>query len=93
MRALALADEVYLGPVNRAEKLGVGDRFDTTAVAAHLQALGVEAHSAPTNLLLLEKLLERSRAAQTKPRVVAFFTNGSFDGLIGKFASTVKTGI
>ncbi|MEO7599182.1 MAG: Mur ligase family protein, partial [Opitutus sp.] len=43
MRALALADEVYLGPVNRGEKLGVGDRFDPVAVAAHLQELGVEA--------------------------------------------------
>src|SRR5690606_3427250 len=51
MKALALADDVYLGAVNRAAKVGTGDRFDTAAVAEHLGALGVNAHSAATNAL------------------------------------------
>jgi UDP-N-acetylmuramate: L-alanyl-gamma-D-glutamyl-meso-diaminopimelate ligase len=89
MRALAMADEVYLGAVNRAEKLAVGDRFDTTAVAQHLGALGVEAHDAPTNALLLDKLLENTRG-RTKRCVVVFFTNGSFDGIIGKYVTAMK---
>ena len=93
MRALALADEVYLGPVNRAEKLGIGDRFDTVSVAQHLGALGVQAHSAPTNALLLEKLIENTRiVAGRRPRVVAFFTNGSFDGIIAKYVAMAKSG-
>ena len=92
MKALALADEVYLGAVNRAEKLGIGDRFDTVAVAQHLGTLGVDAHSAPTNALLLEKLLERTRDRSGKSRVVAFFTNGSFDGIITKFVTAAKSG-
>jgi UDP-N-acetylmuramate: L-alanyl-gamma-D-glutamyl-meso-diaminopimelate ligase len=91
MKALALADEVYLGAVNRAEKIGIGDRFDPAAVAQHLAALGVEAHSAPTNALLLEKLIARTRG-KAKSRVVAFFTNGSFDGIIAKYVAMVTGG-
>ena len=92
MRALAQADEVYLGAVNRAEKLAIGERFDTEAVAHHLDDLGVEGYSAPTNAVLLEKLLANVRASSTgQPRVVVFFTNGSFDGIIGKFVAAIKS--
>ena len=90
MRALAMADEVYIGAVNRAEKLAVGERFDTAAVAEHLEALGVEAHSAPTNAVLFEKLVENTCGEQAARRVVVFFTNGSFDGIIGKYVGVVR---
>ena len=90
MRALAMADEVYIGAVNRAEKLAVGERFDTMAVAEHLEALGVEAHSAPTNAVLLEKLVENTCGERAARRVVIFFTNGSFDGIIGKYVAAVR---
>jgi UDP-N-acetylmuramate: L-alanyl-gamma-D-glutamyl-meso-diaminopimelate ligase len=53
MRALALADEVYLGAVNRAEKLRDGERFDAEAVAQHLETQGVESHAAESNAALL----------------------------------------
>lgn len=88
MRALALADEVYIGAVNRAEKLALGERFDATAVTQHLETLGVEAHTAPTNALLLEKLFANTSAAvPARRRVVVFFTNGSFDGIIAAYAA------
>ncbi|ACB76849.1 UDP-N-acetylmuramate--L-alanine ligase [Opitutus terrae] len=90
MRSLALADEVYLGAVNRADKLAAGERFDTVAVAQHLEQLGVKAHSAPTNAVLLEKMLAYSGARAERRRVVAFFTNGSFDGIIGKFVAAMS---
>lgn len=90
MRALAMADEVYIGAVNRGEKLAVGERFDTAAVAEHLEALGVEAHSAPTNAVLLEKLVENTCGERVARRVVVFFTNGSFDGIIGKYVAAVR---
>jgi UDP-N-acetylmuramate: L-alanyl-gamma-D-glutamyl-meso-diaminopimelate ligase len=96
MRALALADEVYLGAVNRGEKLGAAERFDPEAVAEQLVTQGIEAHTAATNEALLEKLLAGTglRSAGTvggpgRPRVVAFFTNGSFDGIIGRFVTTI----
>lgn len=95
LRALAQADEVYLGPVNRPEKLSPEERFDPEAVAQHLETQGVEAHFAATNAGVLEQLLAHTRgtgARATRPRVVAFFSNGSFDGIIGKYVAAVKAG-
>src|SRR5687767_3334348 len=96
MRALAQADEVYLGPVSRPEKIAAADRFDPAAVVQHLETQGVEAHFAPSNSALLEKLVANTvnaapaQGGGAKPRVVAFFTNGSFDGIIGKYVTAVK---
>ncbi len=92
MRALSLADEVYLGAVNRADKLAVGERFDAEAVAQHLETQGVEAHTASTNSGLLESLSAATLPATGRRRVVAFFTNGSFDGIIGAYATAAKAG-
>jgi len=63
MRALAQADEVYLGAVNRAEKLKEEERFDPEAVAQLLETQGVEAHTAVTNAKLLEKLVANTLPA------------------------------
>lgn len=98
MRALSQADEVYLGAVNRAEKLAVEERFDSEAVAQHLETQGVEAYSATTNKALLEKLITNTvlapaiaaAGASNKPRVVTFFTNGSFDGIIANYVTAVR---
>jgi UDP-N-acetylmuramate: L-alanyl-gamma-D-glutamyl-meso-diaminopimelate ligase len=94
MRALAQADEVYLGAVNRADKLATDERFDPEAVAQHLETQGVEAHFAATNGALLEKLLIHAAPQKSsgRSRVVAFFTNGSFDGIIGQYVAAAKTG-
>ena len=93
MRALAQADEVYLGAVNRAEKLHEEERFDPEAVVQQLEAQGVEAHRAPTNAALLEKLVANVLPpAPDRPRVVAFFTNGSFDGIIARFVTAAGCG-
>ncbi|MFT3781474.1 MAG: Mur ligase family protein [Nibricoccus sp.] len=90
-RALAHADEVYIGAVNRADKLATSERFDTEAVAEQLATHGGEAHAFATNAELLTKL-----TADTLPpppdcrRVVVFFTNGSFDGIIGKYVAAAR---
>ena len=92
MAALALADEVYLGAVNRADKLKAGERFDTEAVIAHLQANGVAGATAPTNAELLDKLTAASLPVKAgdRPRLVVFFSNGSFDGIIAKYAAAAR---
>jgi UDP-N-acetylmuramate: L-alanyl-gamma-D-glutamyl-meso-diaminopimelate ligase len=92
MRALAQADEVYLGAVNRAEKLAADERFDAEAVAQQLEAQGVEAHLAPANAALLEKLVGNTlrETGGESARVVAFFTNGSFDGIIGRYVAAAR---
>ena len=89
MAALALADEVYLGAVNRADKLKADERFDTEAVIAHVVSCGRTGTSAPTNAELLEKLIAGTRAG-AKPRLVVFFSNGSFDGIIAKYAAAAR---
>jgi len=83
-RALAFADEVYIGAVSRADKLKEEERFDVEAVLQHLETQGVHAHTAATNAELLGKLSTNTQAAK-EPQLVVFFTNGSFDGIIGKF--------
>ncbi len=94
MRALAVADEVYIGPVSRPEKLREDERFDPEAVVQQLETQGIEAFCAATNAALYEKLaanvLSPPILAKKKPRVVAFFSNGSFDGIIGKFVTAAK---
>jgi len=87
LRALALADEVYLGPVARAYLLKPEERFDHEAIIQHLEAQGVTARTAPTNAALLESLLAATKAETVRPQLVVFFTNGSFDGIIEKFVA------
>jgi len=91
MAALALADDVYLGAVNRAEKLKAHERFDTDAVIAHLKTSGVRAQSAETNAALLDRLVETTLpAGEDRPRLVVFFSNGSFDGIIARYAAAAR---
>jgi UDP-N-acetylmuramate: L-alanyl-gamma-D-glutamyl-meso-diaminopimelate ligase len=91
MRALAQADEVYLGAVSRAEKIGPEERFDPEAVAQQLDLQGVEAHIGPTNNAVLEKLKANTLSVgKGGPRLVIFFTNGSFDGIIEQYVEAAR---
>lgn len=92
-RALAQADDVYLGAVNRADKLSADERFDTEAVSQHLHAHGVHAEAFTTNQALLSALQTAVDPKAEHPgssRLVVFFTNGSFDGIIPKFVQAIK---
>ncbi|HTX67183.1 MAG TPA: Mur ligase family protein [Opitutaceae bacterium] len=88
-RALAQADEVYLGAVSRAEALGAEERFDAEAVAEQLESQGVGAQWFVDNGRLYERLLADTQAGTDTPRVVAFFSNGSFDGIIDRYVVAV----
>jgi UDP-N-acetylmuramate: L-alanyl-gamma-D-glutamyl-meso-diaminopimelate ligase len=85
MRALALADEVYLGAIARPEKLKPEERFDVEAVIQHLATQGVDGYTAATHAALLEIIQGKVAEETERPQLVVFFTNGSFDGIIGKF--------
>ncbi|MEO6875368.1 MAG: UDP-N-acetylmuramate:L-alanyl-gamma-D-glutamyl-meso-diaminopimelate ligase [Opitutaceae bacterium] len=89
-RALGLADEVFIGAVSRPEKMKESERFDVEAVTEHLETQGVHAHTAPTHAELLTKLTATVLKPQAKSQVVVFFTNGSFDGIIGRFVESAK---
>ncbi|MCC6414899.1 MAG: Mur ligase [Opitutaceae bacterium] len=91
MRALALADEVWLGAVARAETLAATERFDAGAIIAFLETQGVGGRTAPTNAELLAGLLAQTRQQNGRRRLVVFFTNGSFDGIIGRYVGMVSS--
>jgi UDP-N-acetylmuramate: L-alanyl-gamma-D-glutamyl-meso-diaminopimelate ligase len=89
-RALSNADEVYLGPVSRSSSLREEERFDSEAVAENLEAQGVSAKRFDSNAELHATLEEDTLPSKGKPRIVIFFSNGSFDGIIGKFAASAR---
>jgi UDP-N-acetylmuramate: L-alanyl-gamma-D-glutamyl-meso-diaminopimelate ligase len=89
-RALSHADEVYLGPVSRAGSLREDERFDSEAVAENLESQGVLARQFGSNAELHDALAADTLPAKGAVRVVVFFTNGSFDGIIGKYAASAR---
>jgi UDP-N-acetylmuramate: L-alanyl-gamma-D-glutamyl-meso-diaminopimelate ligase len=89
-RALSHADEVYLGPVSRAGALREEERFDSEAVAENLESQGLHARQFETNSALHDALAGETLPIRGMPRVIVFFTNGSFDGIIGKYAAAAK---
>ena len=88
-RALGEADEVYLGPVNRGERLREEERFDGRAVAEALAKEGCAARDFASNASLLAALSSATLSERGPDRVVVFFSNGSFDGIIGRYAAEV----
>ena len=89
-RALAGADEAYLGAVNRPEKLGIDERFDADAVAQQLESQSVHARWFTDNRVLCDRLVADTLPPGDPARVVVFFSNGSFDGIIDRYAAAVK---
>ena len=94
MRALALADEIYIGAIDRPEKLREEERLDPAAIVQQLAAQGLAGYYSPSNPALLATLVANTLKADqngaNKPRLVAFFTNGSFDGIISGFVAAAK---
>jgi UDP-N-acetylmuramate: L-alanyl-gamma-D-glutamyl-meso-diaminopimelate ligase len=88
--ALSRADEVYLGAVNRADKLKEDERFDAGGVAKELGHQGGVAQWFSSNEALLQRLTADTLPPQEPSRVVVFFSNGSFDGIIDRYVAAVK---
>ena len=85
--ALMLADDVYLAPAHRADKLG-GESFDSAGVARAITAAGRRGFAPESNDALLEALRLHTAEGQGA-RCVVFFSNGAFGGIIKKFAQAV----
>jgi len=85
--ALSEADEVLLGEVHRAERIHSENRLDTERMILGIREKGRDAEAFPTNEALGQSLLERNFESEGKTLVV-FFSNGSFDGVIGRFSES-----
>jgi UDP-N-acetylmuramate: L-alanyl-gamma-D-glutamyl-meso-diaminopimelate ligase len=92
-RALGQADEVFLGPVDRPERFAAQERFDPEAVTQHLETQGLDAHFAASSQQVFDQLAARTLPILpgAKSRVVVFFTNGSFGGIIGRYVTAAQT--
>jgi UDP-N-acetylmuramate: L-alanyl-gamma-D-glutamyl-meso-diaminopimelate ligase len=83
--ALAEADGIFIGPIHRGEKSAAADRLDLDAVCAEVNAGAPRARHYASNQAVLAAALAASQALGETPHAVVFFTNGSFDGIIGEF--------
>ena len=85
--ALALADLGLLGAVHRAEKIPEDKRINPANMIQRIRDQGKSGHAFETNQEL-EGFLQNYNFSG--PALVVFFSNGSFDGVIGRFADFVK---
>lgn len=87
VQALSRADEAYIGPINRPEKVSDSERLDLPQVVGELRDAGVSAAHFPSNSALLDALMANTLPVSSEGRVVTFFTNGSFDGIMEKYVA------
>ena len=85
--ALAVADEILLGAVHRAEKISVEKRINTKSMIERIKTLGKTGTSFVQNSELGDYL--ESINSEGEPKLVVFFSNGSFDGVIDRFAKSL----
>ncbi len=85
--ALAIADGVLIGPVNRAQLLSDEDRLSPDAIAEILRAHGRAAKSFPSAAEIADYLAENANPGD----LVMVMSNGSFDGLCGKLLEKLKS--
>ena len=81
--ALSLADESLLGAVHRADKITEGKRIDPEAMIKRIEKTGKLGRNFAQNSELADYLETQLDDQQT---LVVFFSNGSFDGVIDRFA-------
>ena len=78
--ALALADAVLFGPVNRAQLLEERDRLSPEAITESIRARGRFAKAFASSVDIAEHLVENTEPGD----LVLIMSNGSFDGLTAK---------
>jgi UDP-N-acetylmuramate: L-alanyl-gamma-D-glutamyl-meso-diaminopimelate ligase len=85
-QALAGADGIVLGGVNRADQLSDAERLSPARVVAHVRAAGRTAESLASSDAIAGYLGENLR----KGDVVLVLSNGSFDGLCDKLLACLS---
>jgi UDP-N-acetylmuramate: L-alanyl-gamma-D-glutamyl-meso-diaminopimelate ligase len=85
--ALMVADEVLIGPVNRAQLLGEDERLSPEHIANSLLERGRAAKAFESADEIADYLAENAKTGD----VVMVMSNGSFDGLSGKVLERLKS--
>lgn len=85
--ALAIADEIVLGPVSRAQLLEEGDRLSPESIAASLVNRGRPAKAFESVAAITDYLATRANPGD----IIMVMSNGSFDGLSAKLLEKLKS--
>jgi UDP-N-acetylmuramate: L-alanyl-gamma-D-glutamyl-meso-diaminopimelate ligase len=85
--ALAVADAVAIGPVNRAQLLADEDRFSPDAVAEAIRKRGRDAKAFASADEIADHFAANARSGD----LVMVMSNGSFDGLCSKLLEKLKS--
>ena len=85
--ALAIADAVLIGPVNRAQLLGEEERLSPEQIADSLLDRGRPAKAFESSDEIAEYLVENAKPGE----MVIVMSNGSFDGLSNKLLEKLKS--
>jgi UDP-N-acetylmuramate: L-alanyl-gamma-D-glutamyl-meso-diaminopimelate ligase len=86
-RAFLSADKVLIGTLHRGSFVKLEHRLDLDFLCAELCASKVSANFFNSNELLLEHLIAH-KSPQRK--IVCFFSNGSFDGIVEKYCKSIQ---
>jgi UDP-N-acetylmuramate: L-alanyl-gamma-D-glutamyl-meso-diaminopimelate ligase len=81
--ALSLADQALLGAVHRAEKIPQDKRINPEAMIKRIEDAGKQGRAFAQNSELADYL---ENQLGDEPTLLVFFSNGSFDGVIDRFA-------
>jgi UDP-N-acetylmuramate: L-alanyl-gamma-D-glutamyl-meso-diaminopimelate ligase len=89
--ALALADGIFLGAVNRAQLLAEEDRLSPEAIAESVRRRGSSARACESAEEIAEFLADGAKPGD----VVLIMSNGSFDGLTARLFEQLnaRTGV
>lgn len=85
--ALALADAILFGPVNRAQLLSEDERLSPESIAASLRERGRESRAFDSAEAIAEHLISNVAPGD----LVLVMSNGGFDGLTGKLLERLKS--
>jgi UDP-N-acetylmuramate: L-alanyl-gamma-D-glutamyl-meso-diaminopimelate ligase len=85
--ALAIADEIVIGPVSRAQLLEDEERLSPESIADSLLRRGRPAKAFDSAAAIADYLAARAHAGD----MVMVMSNGSFDGLSGKLLEKLKS--
>ncbi len=85
--ALAIADEIVIGPVSRAQLLEEGERLSPESIAKSLQARNRPAQAFDSAAAIADYLASKARSGD----MVMVISNGSFDGLSGKLLEKLNS--
>ena len=76
-KAFTGADEVWVGPIHRAERIPPEERLDRDALVAALQRAGIDARAEDD----LDALAAMLRDTVTRGDLVLILSNGAFGGI------------